>query len=112
MYEEAIAEYQKMPSGGLARIGRVYALSGKRREAQKVLAELKGQSVSPIGNNRRMAVIYAGLGENEQAIAWLEKVLDEGDEDFLYFLRVDPMWDGLRSEPRFQDLLRRMGLSQ
>jgi DNA-binding winged helix-turn-helix (wHTH) protein/TolB-like protein/cytochrome c-type biogenesis protein CcmH/NrfG len=112
MYEEAIAEYQKMPSGGLARIGRVYALSGKRREAQKVLDELKGQSVSPVGNNRRMAVIYAGLGENEQAIAWLEKALDEGDEDFLYFLRVDPMWDGLRSEPRFQDLLRRMGLSQ
>ena len=112
MYEEAIAEYQKMPGGGLARIGRVYALSGKRREAQKVLDELKGQSVSPIGNHRRMALIYASLDENEQAITWLEKAFDVGDEDFLYFLLVDPMWDGLRSEPRFQALLRRLGLPQ
>jgi DNA-binding winged helix-turn-helix (wHTH) protein/TolB-like protein/Flp pilus assembly protein TadD len=112
MYEEAIAEYQKMPSRGLAPIGRVYALSGKRREAQKVLVELKEQSkktyVSPVS----MAVIHAGLGENEQAIAWLERAFDEGDADRLYFLAVHPTWDGLRSEPRFQDLLRRMGLPQ
>jgi DNA-binding winged helix-turn-helix (wHTH) protein/TolB-like protein len=112
MYEEAIAEYQKMPSRGLAPIGRIYALSGKRREAQKVLVELKEQSkktyVSPVS----MAVIHAGLGENEQAIAWLERALDEGDADRLYFLAVHPTWDGHRSEPRFKDLLRRMGLPQ
>lgn len=112
MYEEAIAEYQKMPSRGLAPIGRIYALSGKRREAQKVLVELKEQSkktyVSPVS----MAVIHVGLGENEQAIAWLERALDEGDADRLYFLAVHPTWDGLRPEPKFQDLLRRMGLPQ
>ena len=112
MYEEAIAEYQKIPRRELAPIGRAYALSGKRREAQRVLDELKEQSktryVSPVS----MAVIHAGLGEHEQAIAWLEKALDGGDADRLYFLGVQPTWDSLRSEPRFQDLLRRMGLPQ
>ena len=57
-----------------------------------------------------MATIYAGLGENEQAIAWLEKALDEGYSDFWFFLGVHPTWDSLRSEPRFQALLRRLGL--
>jgi DNA-binding winged helix-turn-helix (wHTH) protein/TolB-like protein/Tfp pilus assembly protein PilF len=113
MYEGAIAEYQKMiPGRRLGALGRVYALSGKTREAQKVLDELKEQSkkrfVSPVG----MAVIHAGLGENGQAIAQLERALDEGEADLLYFLGVHPTWDGLRPEPRFKELLRRMGLPQ
>jgi tetratricopeptide (TPR) repeat protein len=115
MYEEAIEEYQKMSAGtgrDHPRTGYVYALSGKRGEAKKVLDELKEESknrpVSPLA----MAVIHAGLGENEQAIDLLEKSLEQGDADLLYFLGVQPTWDGLRSEPRFQALLRRIGLLQ
>lgn len=124
-YEEAIAEYQKTIAlqgqpgtgervggrGGVeARIGRAYALSGKRREAQKALDELKklsGQGAIPPYN---LALIYEGLGEQEQAIAWLEKVFEVGSQRF--GLKTDPTWDRLRSHPRFQELLRRMELAR
>jgi tetratricopeptide (TPR) repeat protein len=122
MYEEAIAEYQKTISlrgqrgaeagiggrgGAEARIGRVYALSGKRREAQKVLDELKEMSKQSYVSPLNMAVIYDGLGEKEQAIAWLEKAFAEGRSHM--GLKVDPTWDSLRSHPKFQDLLGRIG---
>lgn len=130
MYEKAIAEYQKTITlqgqpgtgerlGGLggveARIGRAYALSGKRREAQMALDKLKhlssktlsGQGTVPPYN---MALIYDGLGEPEQAIAWLEKVFEAGSQRF--GLKTDPIWDNLRSHRRFLDLLRRMEIER
>ena len=58
-----------------------------------------------------MAVIYAGLGEKDRAFEWLEKAYAERDEDLLY-LKVDPVLDSLRSDQRFTDLMRRVGLSQ
>jgi len=56
-----------------------------------------------------MALIYAGLGGKDQAFEWLERAYDERDKGIL-FLMVDPPLDPLRSDPRFQDLLRRMNL--
>jgi hypothetical protein len=57
------------------------------------------------------AVIYLGLGEKDQAFAWLEKAYEERSF-LLAYLKVDPIWDPLRSDPRFADLVRRIGLPQ
>ena len=64
----------------------------------------KSRYVSPYDR----ATVYAGLGEKDQAIAWLEKAYQERS-DGLVFLKVEPKFDGLRSDPRFADLLRRVG---
>jgi len=58
-----------------------------------------------------IALIYAALGDKDQAFAWLEKA-DKGRDGILARLKVDPRFDSLRSDPRFADLVRRVGLSQ
>ncbi len=115
-YEEAIAEFQKAESqsGGhieaSSSLGYVYAVSGKRDEAQKILDELKGriekEYLPPFG----IALIYTGLGDKDRAFEWLEKAYEERDLILVYYLRF-PQLDSLRSDPRFTDLLRRMGLN-
>jgi serine/threonine protein kinase/tetratricopeptide (TPR) repeat protein len=115
-HNEAIAEFQKAASlsrgqalalGGL---GHAYAISGKRAEAQKVLTELKDQSkrryVAPI----HIALVYVGLGDKAQAFEWFERA-HEDHSDLLTRIKVNPQFDSLRGEPRFQDLLRRMHLT-
>jgi hypothetical protein len=57
-----------------------------------------------------IASIYARLGERDQAFAWLEKASEERDY-LMATLKVDPVWDGFHSDPRFTDLVRRVGLS-
>ncbi len=115
MYEEAIAEFQKaitlagagpVMSGGL---GYSYAVSGRRAEAQKLLDELKQLSKQHYVWPYDIATIYAGLGENEQAFKWFEKAYEERS-GWVIYLKVEPMFDSLRSDPRFQDLMRRVGL--
>jgi adenylate cyclase len=59
----------------------------------------------------QIARIYAGLGKKEQALDFLEKAVDDRDTG-LTFLKVVPQWDSLRAEPRFVDLLRRVGFTQ
>ena len=92
-------------------MGHAYAMAGKRGEALKMLEELKQLSnrryVPPSG----MATVYVGLGEKDQAFEWLEKAYEERDR-WLVFLKVDASLDPLRSDPRFQDLLRRMNLPE
>jgi len=116
-FEEAIAEYQKaIPLSGEspdepASLACAYALSGKKREAQQVLAELQERSkrsyISPV----IIAFIYAALGEKDQAFAWLDKAY-EGRDFILVLLKAEPMFDNLRSDPRFANLVRRVGLPQ
>ena len=95
----------------LAALGHVQAVSGQRAEAQRVLAELqeitKRRYVSPYD----VATIYAGLGEKEHAMIWLEKAYEDRSGWLALWLKVDPKFDGLRTDPRFADLLRRIGLS-
>jgi tetratricopeptide (TPR) repeat protein len=117
MYEEAIAEYKRsIPLSGDSpdepgSLACAYALSGKRREAQAVIEELNERSklsyISPVV----IAFIHAALGEKDQAFAGLDKAYD-GRDYILVFLKVDPMFDRLRSDPRFADLMRRVGLPQ
>jgi DNA-binding SARP family transcriptional activator len=116
MYEEAIAEFQKAIalSGGSAQaivlLGHAYAVSGKKKEALKVLDELGELSKHRYVSSYRVAAIYLGLGETERAFEWLERAAHERD-GWLVWLNVDPVFDHLRSHPRFTDLVRRVGLA-
>ena len=111
MYKEAIAEFLKYPgclsapacSGHLAN---AYARAGQKAEAQKILHRLIEQSKQKTGTYE-VALVYAGLGDKDRAFEWLGKAYKIRDKGML-FLKVDPPLDPLRSEPRFQDLLRRM----
>jgi TolB-like protein/DNA-binding winged helix-turn-helix (wHTH) protein/Flp pilus assembly protein TadD len=118
MFGEAIAELQKavtLLSGGnreyLGRLGNTYAVSGQRGEALRVLGQLRELSqvgyVSPVS----FALVYIGLGEKDQAFAWLEKAYEERSTLLTQRIKVDPIYDSLRSDPRFQDLLRHMKLA-
>ncbi len=94
----------------LSELGRAYALSGQKGEARKALDQLEEQWKRDHVGAYNIATIYAALGENGQAFAWLDKAY--ADRSFLFtFLKVDPELDSLRSDPRFQDLVRRVGLT-
>ena len=116
MYGEAITEYQKALQVSddpfiQALLGRAYALSGRRTEALKILEKLKADSAHRYVPAYSYVMIYIGLGDKDQAFAWLEKEVAEHSFNPPYY-RVDPMLDPLRSDPRFADLLRRVGLPQ
>jgi serine/threonine-protein kinase len=119
MYSEAIAEFKDAiplkgggePSLSKAGLGHVYAVSDKKREAQTILDELKQLSGQEYVPATSIALIYAGLDEKDQAFAWL----DTGYEQHAFqmqWIGIDPRWDNLRSDPRFKDLLQRIGLPQ
>lgn len=117
MYQQGIAEYLKAKDLSpddhhiLALIGHAYALSGKRDKARKTLAELEEMAKQKYIQPWSIAMIYTGLGEKDQAIAWLEKAYEDRSS-YMVYLKVEPMLDNLRSDSRFDDLLRRMRLSQ
>jgi eukaryotic-like serine/threonine-protein kinase len=111
MYEDFAAEYEKAERaygnpGGL-RLARADALSGKRGEALKILGRVKEQSSQPGFDFSGVASVYLALGEQQKALDWLEKAYEERDP-YAPFWNVNPRLDPLRSEPRFQDILRRM----
>ena len=115
MYEEAIKEFYKAIalSGGSAQalvlLGHTYAVSGRRGEALKVLDELGELSKRRYVSSYRVAAIHLGLEDKERAFEWLERAYEERDS-WLAWLKVDPVLDDLRSDPRFADLVRRVGL--
>ena len=116
-FTEAIAELQRATtlSPGIsdykAGLGYAYARAGKSAEARKVLYELKEQSKQRYVSWSDFAGIYAGLGEKDQAFAFLQKAYEQRDYGLLY-MKVAPFLDPLLSDPRFTDLLRRVGLPQ
>jgi hypothetical protein len=85
-----------------------YAASGKRSEAEKLLSDLKKRSNPGYSHASEIAVIYAALGEKNQAMTWLEKGYEER---FNPSVLLRPGFDPLRFEPQFQELVRRIGLS-
>jgi eukaryotic-like serine/threonine-protein kinase len=113
-YDEAVAAFKKaidlgdsdLPKADLAY---AYAVSGRTREARKILAELTDRSRRTYAPPFEVAIAYVGLGDHDQAFAWLEKAYQERERAMLS-LRVNPRLDPLRSDPRFADLLRRVGL--
>jgi len=108
MYKEAIAEFLQLPDGPLkfGHGGNAYARAGNKAEAHKAIQKLIELSKQRVGN-LAVALVYAGLGEKDRAFEWLEKAYKVHDKGMCY-LKVDPTLDPLRSDPRFQDLLRRM----
>jgi tetratricopeptide (TPR) repeat protein len=116
MYEEAITEYQKALdlSGSrpriVAELGYIYAVSRKRSEAQKALEELKELSERRYVSSFYMALIYMGLGEKDQAFALFERAYEERSPRLIE-LKVDPIFDPLRSDQRFAELMRKVGFT-
>jgi TolB-like protein/DNA-binding winged helix-turn-helix (wHTH) protein/Tfp pilus assembly protein PilF len=109
-YDEAIAEFQKAIelSGGsipcTSNLAYAYAVSNKRNEAVKILNDLLTRSTR---NASEIALMYVGLGEKDQAVKWLERAYGE---HFNPSILVRPAFDPLRSDPRFQNLVHRIGL--
>jgi len=90
-------------------IGHVYAVSGDKGNAEKVIAVLKRESAHRYVNAYELALIYIGLGKNDQAFKSLEQAFRE-HSDMLVYLKVDPRLDSIRSDSRFADLMRRVGV--
>ena len=92
-------------------LGLVYGLAGRKADALKILNELlelnKARYVTPAA----LVNVYIGLGDKEQAFVWLEKAYQERS-NYLAYLKVFPILDPLRSDPRFTDLVRRVGLPE
>jgi TolB-like protein/Flp pilus assembly protein TadD len=117
MYREGIAEFEKMSlispgdTEAVSDLGYAYALAGRRAEAQKLLDQLKGVSKRKYVPAGSIAQIYVAFGEKDDAFDGLEKAYNERSLGFEE-IKVNPIFDPLRSDPRFADLLRRMNLQQ
>jgi TolB-like protein/Tfp pilus assembly protein PilF len=115
MYPESIAELKKLvdiserADYALAALGRSYALSGNREEAEKLLQELLALKTKDSGALLGPAIVHAALGNNDQALLWLERLYQQ--RAGIILIKVEPYFDVLRSEPRFQALERRMALA-
>ena len=94
----------------LSHLAHAYALAGKKSEARKLLAALQARATREYVPPFLIAFVYAGLGDKTQALVWLEKAYEERYW-LMISLKTDPRWDSLRSEARFQDLERRVGLT-
>ena len=111
---EAIPEYQKAveisqgDSDPTAALAHAYAATGRKAEARKILHDWLRQSKNSYVSPYMIATVYAGLGEKDKAFEYLEKAYQERSSDLPYFLKADLRMDSLRSDPRFQDLMRRM----
>ena len=113
MFKEAIAEQEKavalFPESPLylGMLGNMYSLAGKKAQALKIIDQLKERSKRKYVAPYDIALVYIGLGDKDQAFAWLEKAYQAHTNE-MSNLKADPTFDPLRSDPRFQNLLRRM----
>lgn len=115
-FSEAIAEDQlarRLDNNPviLGKLGRSYARAGNRADAQQMIDELKKLSGQRFVSSAFIAEIYAALGDRDKTFEWLEEGYNERAVGML-FLRIDPVWDTFRTDPRFKDLLQRVGLPE
>ena len=114
-YDEAIAEAQKAMAASRgsavvkAEYGSTLALAGRRAEAENIIEELKQVSSEKYLSPYHIATIYACLDDKDEAFAWLKKAVDE-QGDFLNYAKADPKLTNLHADPRYGDLMRRIGL--
>lgn len=106
--EQAASLANRSP-GTLDVLTAAYARAGRRKDALRTLAELKARQKAGYVPAGSFVIAYIGLGDNEQAFAWLEQAYKE-HSNILQFVKVHPLFDPLRSDPRFADLVRRIGL--
>ena len=110
---DAIPEYQMAfdlnhDPYSLAMLGQAYARNGQRNEAQKILAQLSEEAKSRYVAPYALALVKLGLGEKDRAIDELERGYREGNSNYMFLIKVDPMLDDLRGDPRFQALVQKV----
>jgi tetratricopeptide (TPR) repeat protein len=105
MFAEAVKELQK----AIALSGGSAALSGEREKALEVLEELKARAAREYVPSFYFVLVYLGLDDKDEAFKWLERAYNERSTH-LVWLKVDPIFDSLRSDPRFAEFVRRMGM--
>ncbi|MEK6299285.1 MAG: protein kinase [Acidobacteriota bacterium] len=115
MFDDSAREYQKAADlfnepAMKAWVARPYAMSGKKSEAERVLAEVKALAKQKYASPYPMASVYAALGQKDAAFEWLERVYKDHSY-YVVWLNIDRAFDGLRSDPRFQNLLDRIGIA-
>ena len=117
MYDEAISEFQqvlKLSGGrplGIANLAHAYVLAGKREEGLKNLDELLRLSKQRFVSPSLIAIIYVALGDKDKAFAWLDEA-DKAHDLNVVRIKEDPRYASLRSDPRFAELVHRVGLPQ
>ena len=115
MHDEAIAEFQRAielsgHSGAFdSNLAYAYAVSGRKEEAMKIVEDLEARHDQNPSADANIALIYVGLGDQDQAMIWLNKAYEAR---FNPSILLRPAFDPLRSDARFKDLLRRIGLLQ
>ena len=90
-------------------LGYAYAISGDRPKAEQILRELEEMAQLRYVSSPAFADIYLGLGEKEKALDWLDKSYQD-QESACWYLKVDPIYDSVRNEPRFHAILKKIGL--
>jgi tetratricopeptide (TPR) repeat protein len=117
MYKQSIDELKKALSVSennveiLSSMAHVYAASGNKAEAQQILKKVNELSKQEHVDPYFVALIYLGLGQKDQAFEWLEKAYDHRSM-MLNWLNIEPRLDSIRSDPRYQQFGRRIGLPQ
>jgi pentatricopeptide repeat protein len=115
-HDDAIVQHRRAVEGSgrgsteLAGLAHAYAVAGRIDEARMVLNELRRMGTQKYVSPYNVAVVHAGLGEPDAAFAWLERAYAQRDGWLAGHVNVDPRFDPLRSDARFADLLRRIGL--
>jgi tetratricopeptide (TPR) repeat protein len=114
-FPEAVAEIEKAVelSGGssfyMSRLGWTYAQAGKDNEAKRILEKLKELSNKHYVSPFHIAFVYVGLKENDRAFDWLERAYEERYE-LLISIKIMPNFDPIRTDERFSELLKKIGL--
>jgi hypothetical protein len=113
--EDALGEFRRAlylsqgDNNELAWLGQGYAAAHREADARKTLAELKERAQQTYVQPIAVALIHGLLNERDQAFDWLQRAFDDRSTGLVY-LKVDPVWDGLRNDPRFAGLQSRVGL--
>lgn len=113
MYADSISEFLKSGNGpdSLGHLGNAYARAGRVAEARKTISQLEDYVRKDGVGRYEIALVYTGLGQKQEAFKWLEDAYNTHDVGLVY-LKIDPCLDPLRSDPRFDDLMRRVGLNK
>lgn len=121
-YERAINEHEKMGAAVLpataenqifaAGLGWIFGVAGRRSDALKVLTQLEQLAKQTFVDPYNLAMIHAGLGDKDAAFAELDRAFSHSQSTSAAFLKSDPFWNTMKSDPRYAALLRRTGLPQ
>ena len=105
------AELSSRSNASLALMGHVYAKLGQRSDTEAVINELEKRYADRVADGRDLVLVYAGLNDKDKAFAWLEKAFKDRSV-FLAFLRLEPLMDSLKSDPRWKALEQRVGIAE